>query len=60
MHITWDREVMDVLADGYDVYYGARSIKHEVNLLFLISYATAGSIPARRTEKMYINLKKNS
>uniref|UniRef100_A0A6P8IHM2 Caseinolytic peptidase B protein homolog n=1 Tax=Actinia tenebrosa TaxID=6105 RepID=A0A6P8IHM2_ACTTE len=30
IHITWDREVMDVLADGYDVYYGARSIKHEV------------------------------
>ena len=30
--MTWDREVLDVLADGYDVHYGARSIKHEVRL----------------------------
>jgi ATP-dependent Clp protease ATP-binding subunit ClpB len=28
--LTWDRKVIDVLADGYDVHYGARSIKHEV------------------------------
>ncbi|XP_053312581.1 caseinolytic peptidase B protein homolog [Spea bombifrons] len=28
--LLWDREVMDVLADGYNVHYGARSIKHEV------------------------------
>ena len=31
--MTWDREVLDVLADGYDVHYGARSIKHEVRLI---------------------------
>ncbi|XP_015758800.1 PREDICTED: caseinolytic peptidase B protein homolog [Acropora digitifera] len=30
IHISWDREVIDVLADGYDVHYGARSIKPEV------------------------------
>ncbi|XP_015776405.1 PREDICTED: caseinolytic peptidase B protein homolog [Acropora digitifera] len=30
IHISWDREVIDALADGYDVHYGARSIKHEV------------------------------
>ncbi|PFX22654.1 Caseinolytic peptidase B protein-like [Stylophora pistillata] len=30
IHMTWDKEVLDVLADGYDVHYGARSIKHEV------------------------------
>lgn len=29
-HMSWDREVEDVLADGYDVCYGARSIKPEV------------------------------
>ncbi|XP_063288856.1 mitochondrial disaggregase [Pelobates fuscus] len=29
--LLWDREVMDVLADGYNVHYGARSIKHEVD-----------------------------
>ena len=34
--LVWDREVLDVLADGYDIHYGARSIKHEVikNSLF--------------------------
>lgn len=31
MKIIWDREVLDILADGYDIHYGARSIKHEVN-----------------------------
>ena len=25
---------MDVLADGYDVHYGARSIKHEARLIY--------------------------
>lgn len=28
--LKWDREVMSVLADGYDSHYGARSIKYEV------------------------------
>ena len=30
IHLSWDAEVLDVLAAGYDVHYGARSIKHEV------------------------------
>ncbi|XP_033116318.1 caseinolytic peptidase B protein homolog, partial [Anneissia japonica] len=30
IELTWDRHVLDVLADGYNVHYGARSIKHEV------------------------------
>ena len=30
LELCWDRQVVDVLADGYDVHYGARSIKHEV------------------------------
>ncbi|XP_013411526.1 caseinolytic peptidase B protein homolog [Lingula anatina] len=30
IELSWDRQVVDVLADGYDVHYGARSIKHEV------------------------------
>ena len=33
IHMSWDREVLDALADGYDVHYGARSIKHEVRLI---------------------------
>uniref|UniRef100_A0A8C3W408 ClpB family mitochondrial disaggregase n=1 Tax=Catagonus wagneri TaxID=51154 RepID=A0A8C3W408_9CETA len=28
--LLWDRQVADVLVDGYNVHYGARSIKHEV------------------------------
>ncbi|XP_062910781.1 mitochondrial disaggregase isoform X1 [Mobula hypostoma] len=28
--LKWDRQVMDVLAEGYNLHYGARSIKHEV------------------------------
>ena len=34
MELTWDRQVVDVLADGYDVHYGARSIKYEVDMYF--------------------------
>ena len=30
IELQWDRRVLDVLVDGYNVYYGARSIKHEV------------------------------
>jgi ATP-dependent Clp protease ATP-binding subunit ClpB len=28
--LSWDKEVVDILADGYNVKYGARSIHHEV------------------------------
>lgn len=31
IEMKWDPMVLDVLADGYNVYYGARSIKHEVS-----------------------------
>lgn len=30
IELKWDREILSVLADGYDVHYGARSIKYEV------------------------------
>ncbi len=32
IELDWDRQVLDVLADGYDVHYGARSIKHEASI----------------------------
>lgn len=28
--LTWERRVVELLADGYNVHYGARSVKHEV------------------------------
>lgn len=30
IEMTWDKEVVDVICKGYDIHYGARSIKHEV------------------------------
>ncbi|XP_012261411.2 caseinolytic peptidase B protein homolog isoform X2 [Athalia rosae] len=30
VELKWDREVESVLADGYDVHYGARSLRYEV------------------------------
>jgi hypothetical protein len=30
MILEWDRNALDFLVNGYDINYGARSIKHEV------------------------------
>jgi ATP-dependent Clp protease ATP-binding subunit ClpB len=30
VELKWDRSVLEALATGYNVHYGARSIKHEV------------------------------
>lgn len=30
IELSWDKEVLDILADGYNIKYGARSIHHEV------------------------------
>ncbi|XP_056298101.1 caseinolytic peptidase B protein homolog [Pseudoliparis swirei] len=30
INLQWERPVLDLLADGYNMHYGARSIKHEV------------------------------
>ncbi|KAK6629500.1 hypothetical protein RUM43_003317 [Polyplax serrata] len=41
IELTWEPEVVAVLADGYDVHYGARSIKYEVDRR-VISQIAAG------------------
>jgi len=41
IELKWDREVMSVLADGYDVHYGARSIKYEVERRIVNQLAAA-------------------
>ncbi|ESN91999.1 hypothetical protein HELRODRAFT_104131 [Helobdella robusta] len=41
IELTWDRKVVDMLADGYDVHYGARSIKHEVERQIVSKLALA-------------------
>ena len=39
--LSWDRQVLHHLADGYNVYYGARSIKHEVERRVVAQLALA-------------------
>ncbi len=39
--LVWDKEVLGYLADGYNVYYGARSIKHEVERRVVAQLALA-------------------
>lgn len=41
MELTWETEVLNVLADGYDIRYGARSIKHEVERRVINQVAAA-------------------
>lgn len=30
IELKWEKDVLSVLANGYDIHYGARSIKYEV------------------------------
>ena len=30
--LTWSPKVLDVLADGYNISYGARSLKYEASI----------------------------
>eukprot|EP00095_Tigriopus_kingsejongensis_P003076 snap_masked-scaffold2346_size16788-processed-gene-0.5 protein:Tk03076 transcript:snap_masked-scaffold2346_size16788-processed-gene-0.5-mRNA-1 annotation:"suppressor of potassium transport" len=39
--LSWDQAVLHYLADGYNVYYGARSIKHEVERRVVAQLALA-------------------
>ncbi|EDV21537.1 uncharacterized protein TRIADDRAFT_60107 [Trichoplax adhaerens] len=41
INLTWDKEVLEVIADGYDVYYGARSIKYETEKRIINQLAAA-------------------
>ncbi|KAI5712785.1 hypothetical protein M8J76_010766 [Diaphorina citri] len=41
INIVWDIDVETILADGYDVHYGARSIKHEVERQVVSQLAAA-------------------
>merc|ERR1719150_522829 len=41
IELTWDKSVLSLLAEGYNVYYGARSIKHEVERVVVSQLALA-------------------
>ena len=41
IELSWDRAVLSLLSSGYNIYYGARSIKHEVERLVVSQLALA-------------------
>ena len=41
IELTWDKSVLSLLSEGYNVYYGARSIKHEVERMVVSQLALA-------------------
>ena len=41
VELQWDGDVLNLLADGYNVHYGARSIKHEVERRIVAQLAFA-------------------
>lgn len=68
--LIWDHSVLAILADGYDVHYGARSIKYEVERQVVNQLAAAhergiighgstvklAELPASRTSSSTIKL----
>lgn len=49
VELTWDTEVLAVLAEGYEVQYGARSIKYEVDRRVVSQLALAHEQGVRLT-----------
>lgn len=54
IELKWDREILSVLADGYDVHYGARSIKYEVERRVVNQLAAAHERGQLGTYFLYI------
>uniref|UniRef100_A0A0C9R1I9 Clpb_1 protein n=1 Tax=Fopius arisanus TaxID=64838 RepID=A0A0C9R1I9_9HYME len=56
IELRWDREVLSALADGYDVHYGARSIKYEVERR-VVNQLAAAHERGQITKKCCVKLK---
>ena len=41
IELSWDKSVLSFLSEGYKLYYGARSIKHEVERRVVTQLALA-------------------
>lgn len=54
IELKWDREVLSVLADGYDAHYGARSIKYEVERRVVNQLAAAHERGQLGKQNLYI------
>ena len=58
VEILWDKEVLNFLADGYNMYYGARSIKHEVERRVVTQLALAhetGQLTSGSTVRLLVD-----
>lgn len=56
IEITWDDKVVDVICQGYDIHYGARSIKHEVERR-IINQISELHYNAKNARKVHISVK---
>lgn len=54
--LSWDEDVVDVLAKGYDIHYGARSIKHEIERR-LVNEISEMHTKNKNVSKMHISVK---
>lgn len=60
--LTWDKQVIEVLTDGYNIHYGARSIKHEVERRVVSMLATAhdsGQLKPNSEVHLYVEVGNN-
>ena len=58
VEVTWDKQVLHFLSDGYNVYYGARSIKHEVERRVVTQLALAhetGQLTSGSTVRLIVD-----
>ncbi|RWS00964.1 caseinolytic peptidase B protein-like protein, partial [Dinothrombium tinctorium] len=61
IELTWDKSVVDVLIQGYNVYYGARSIKHEVERRVVNQLAAAHEFGyIRKNSKIHLTVENSS
>ncbi|TRY85148.1 hypothetical protein DNTS_006344 [Danionella cerebrum] len=61
--LIWDRAVLDLLAEGYNLHYGARSIKHQVERSVLSQLSSAYEqelLPDGSTLRLSVEQQSNS
>lgn len=59
IEMTWDDKVIDVICKGYDIHYGARSIKHEVERR-IINQISELHYTVKNAKKVHINVDDNN
>lgn len=55
IEMTWDEKVIDVICKGYDIHYGARSIKHEVERR-IINQISELHHTVKNAKKVHVNV----